>query len=586
MKHYIFGVVVTLAVALGLVAPVSATSTDNFVITNYDVKMELSRDDDKVSTLRTTLNITADFPPEQNHGLAPIFVKEYDGHPTSFKLESVTDELGNKLEYHWNDDELRIGDADTYVSGLQTYVITYSERNVTRYYADTGKDEFYWDVIGAEWRVPIKQATVSLKIDSELVSARQAEPQCYIGLVGSTDYCYISEIDGEVVADLPVGLHPGQGVTIAIGFQPGTFSEYKLTLWEQFVQIWQVIQVVTAVLMVLGLIWLGVTYIRSTGRKKELGAIVPEYIPPEDASLLTSAFIGNNYFMIKGSPMTAQLIDLAVRHYIKIYEVKQVTFLKHAEYEIEIIKDLSNLKAEEKEMIDDMFNAPPKIGARLNLKMLQPSNRRYVKRTADDRKKIKNLAENEYRLLEKNEVHVKRFRRYGIVFLVPAILLLALPLLILVIVSFVMSHGKSLTDRGLALRRYLMGLKMYISVAEVERLQMLQSPEGAEKVGQAVDGNDKGRLVKLYERVLPYAILFGQEKSWNKQIGQYYEQAGAQPDWYSGIGAFNAANFATSMNSLNYSVTNTGNSYASSTGGSGGGGSVGGGGGGGGGGGW
>ena len=99
-------------------------------------------------------------------------------------------------------------------------------------------------------------------------------------------------------------------------------------------------------------------------------------------------------------------------------------------------------------------------------------------------------------------------------------------------------------------------------------------------------GNDKGRLVKLYERVLPYAILFGQEKDWSKQIGQYYEQAGAQPDWYSGIGAFNAANFATSMNSLNYSVTNTGSSYSSSTGGSGGGGFAGGGGGGGGGGGW
>ena len=72
MKHYIFGVVVTLAVALGLVAPVSATSTDNFTITNYDVKMELSRDDNRVSTLRTTLNITAVFPQEQNRGLAPI----------------------------------------------------------------------------------------------------------------------------------------------------------------------------------------------------------------------------------------------------------------------------------------------------------------------------------------------------------------------------------------------------------------------------------------------------------------------------------------------------------------------------------
>ena len=41
-----------------------------------------------------------------------------------------------------------------------------------------------------------------------------------------------------------------------------------------------------------------------------------------------------------------------------------------------------------------------------------------------------------------------------------------------------MSKKKVLTDKGLALRRYLAGLKMYIEVAETERLKMLQSPEG------------------------------------------------------------------------------------------------------------
>jgi uncharacterized membrane protein len=110
---------------------------------------------------------------------------------------------------------------------------------------------------------------------------------------------------------------------------------------------------------------------------------------------------------------------------------------------------------------------------------------------------------------------------------------------------------------------------------------MLQSPEGAEKVGGAT--SDQGQLVKLYERVLPYAVVFGQEKEWTKQMGAYYDQAGAQPDWYSGTSAFNAAVFVSSINSLgSVAASTSSSSYSSSSGGSSGGGFSGGGGGGGG----
>ena len=96
---------------------------------------------------------------------------------------------------------------------------------------------------------------------------------------------------------------------------------------------------------------------------------------------------------------------------------------------------------------------------------------------------------------------------------------------------------------------------------------------------------DEKKLIKLYERVLPYAVLFGQEKEWSKQIGHYYEQAGEQPDWYSGAGAFSAIAFASGMSSLDTAASNA-SGYSSSSGGSSGGGFAGGGGGGGGGGGW
>ena len=115
---------------------------------------------------------------------------------------------------------------------------------------------------------------------------------------------------------------------------------------------------------------------------------------------------------------------------------------------------------------------------------------------------------------------------------------------------------------------------------------MLQSPESVEKV-QTVAGDpiNMTQLVKLYERVLPYAVLFGQEKEWNKRLGAFYEQTGTQPEWYSGMGVYNAAAFSSAMSGLT-TATNYASSSSSSSGGSSGGGSSGGGGGGGGGGGW
>jgi len=83
-----------------------------------------------------------------------------------------------------------------------------------------------------------------------------------------------------------------------------------------------------------------------------------------------------------------------------------------------------------------------------------------------------------------------------------------------------------------------------------------------------------------------YAILFNQEKGWNKQLGKYYESINQAPDWYIGNGmVFNAVMFSAAMNSFN-EASSYASSTSSNTGGSMGGGSSGGGGGGGGGGGW
>ena len=586
MKRFLLGLLtVGLLLAGSGKMAFAARSTDNFTITKFDAEYSLSRDSDNRSKLEATWRITANFPPNQNRGIAPVFVKKYDNHSTNFSLQSVTDENGTSLEYSWNGDELRIGNKNTYVKGEKTYIIKFTQHDVTKNYSNTGRDEFYWDVIGDEWRVPMENVQISVKLDESLVAARQGKAFCYVGSRGSTTQCDLSEIENQITAKIDK-LSRRQGVTVAVGFKSGAFSGYQETLMEKLIGIWHLMQILAYTIATPLTIFLIIRYRRLVGRDKELKPIPPEYLPPEDISVLMSTYVLKKYdlFKVKGLPKVAQLLDLAVRHYIKIYEVKKSSLFSGAQYEIEIIKDLQELKVEEIEIVQDMFDSPsiPKPGQRLNLKNLQ-NNIKYMTRTRDDDKNLETLARGKYGLCEQNPEVKRIMRGWFKRVLVLAVLFLSPMLLVMSIILAFASRGWSLTDDGLSLRRYLEGLKMYIGVAEAERLNILQSPEGAEKI--IVDVNDGKQLVKLYERVLPYAVLFGQEKNWSKQMGKYYEQVGEAPDWYVGQGMFNAVAFSSGLSGLSTAAGHA-SDYSSTSGGSSGGGFAGGGGGGGGGGGW
>lgn len=561
-----------------------ADSSDNFMITNYDVQMTLGRDSDKRSTLKTVETITADFPQSDvNHGLEQDFVKSYDGHPTSFRLDSVTDASGQSLPYHWRGDALRIGNADSYVHGLQTYKITYSQRDITKHYGDTGKDEFYWDAIGTEWRVPITQANVQLTVAPELRDAIKTDLQCYQGTQGSTNRCTVSATTGTYSVSTS-NLGSENGLTIALGFAPGTFNGYKMTPIEavsNFVgQLATLSNFVFAPLVALiGGGWLFLKT-RQMNKRRFDGVsetIIPEYLPPKGYSVLESAKVYLK--QISGRGVSAQLIDWAVRHYIEIRETKEKSFWNGAaEYTITCKKDFAGLSANETSLATAIFGHVPVAGESITTKAMQ-------KRTQTITSKVSSLAKSitKENLYEPVPEFAKWTKRFGLICLVIGIIALNVVLVIIGIIALVMKNKRFLSKEGRQLKNYLEGLKMYIGVAEEERLKMLQSPEGAEKVGNITD--DKGALIKLYEKVLPYAILFGQEKQWNDRLGKLYEETQSSPNWMVGNTVYNAALFSSFTSSFTSSVSSA-SSYSSSSGGSSGGGFSGGGGGGGGGGGW
>ena len=582
MKNISATIIGALLAVVLLAAPAHADVND-FKISNYDISYTLNRDQEKRSVLQTREVITAQFPMhDQNRGIERYIPRAYDGHDTSLEIISVADESQNQLEYTtYSSGEytvVRIGNANRYVHGEQTYVLTYTQRDVTKSFSDTKSDEFYWDTNGTEWRVPIGRLSVSLTVDESLAGSLTGEHSCYVGRYNATDTCELTRAGTKYNASAQ-DLERGDNITLAIGFEPLTFGVYETPLIIKLIAVWMVVQSILIVVSVGLVIWLIVRYVSWSKRKKEVGTIIPEYIPPSDSSISLSATL-----IMTHASFAAQLIDFAVRHYIKIYEVQESKLFSAAVYEMEIVKPIDDLRSEEREFLEDVFKST-QVGSRISTESLR-KDYSLSTRLLDNPGKIQSLKRTSYGIQQKSPEKSAWFKRFGVTTLILSIALLSPPLFVVSMIAFILGVTLwVLTDKGLALYRYLQGLKMYISVAEEERLKMLQSPEGANKV--QVDLSDPKKLVELYEKLLPYAILFGQEKEWNKRLGDYYQSAGVQPDWYSGanMAVFNAAAFSSAMSNLNTSINSTGAGFSSS-GGSSGGGFSGGGGGGGGGGGW
>ena len=167
----------------------------------------------------------------------------------------------------------------------------------------------------------------------------------------------------------------------------------------------------------------------------------------------------------------------------------------------------------------------------------------------------------------------------------PFVIAFSLLTLIATDVSIFISNKKykTRTIDGIKASKYLDGLKEYMKLAETDRLKFLQSVNGADT---SHDG-----IVKLYEKLLPYAIIFGIEDSWMSELNKYYQfDDVANPDWVTAGVILSASDFHSfntyTSSTISSSTMSQSSGGSSSFSGGGGGGFSGGGGGGGGGGGW
>jgi len=597
-------------------APITVlpAGVDDFTFASFDAVYELSRDEARRSVLDTTETLVAVFPEfDQNRGIRRAIPLRYDGHPTDIRVESVTDADGTPRRFETERDEageflLVTVRADAYVHGEQTYVIHYRQHNVTHAPDDAAIDEFYWDVNGTGWAQPFGRVTAELRMSEDVAEGFTGAVACYRGWAGSTTPCETlttADTLPPVIVAETTAIGPYENLTIAAGFRSGTFEPRDESFGASAAAVTGAVGAAGAVAAMIAAFVMRLTRWRDhPGR----GTIIAQYVPPDVSAMVSADLVGQS---AKG--VTATILERAVDGELRIVETGR------KRYAVEFVGGEAG-DADARSVVMALFSGGPVPGARRQLKsrdtalgkrlhaIRQSVTRRVVaaglRRRPDLGRRV---------LLAIGSIAAATLSVVFGIFALddrmggawPAVLFIA-AVLAAIATLVAVADVRPLTETGREVRDHLEGLRLYIRLAEADRLRVLQSPSGALRVERpavasvvagtdppmvsAATGDDAPALdpavvLKLNERLLPYAVLFGQEREWSRVLATLYEQQGDSPAWYDGRGSFNAGVFAASVASFSStsSTSWSGSSSSSSSSGSSGGGSSGGGGGGGGG---
>jgi hypothetical protein len=580
--------------------PAAAQNPQDFTINSFVADYYLGRNAAQTSTLHTTEIITAQFPNfDQNHGILRALPETYLGHTVSLQIDSVTDENGNPIHYTTSGQSgnlvLRIGDPDVYVHGDMTYKITYDQKNVIAMFSD--HQEFYWNINGDQWQQPFRVVTARLHVPPSLVNSLQARSACYVGAYGAKDSSRCTTTSqgdsGSIIFTSEAkNLGPGETMTTVNSFAAGTFKLGPEIAQAQRAKEIKYAGIAAAVIgpALLASAFLYTQWIRYGRDPKGRGVIIPEYQPYKGLNVLSSDYILLE--KLNNKAISALVIELAIKKYVTIYEViKKKRLAKDTTgYKLKLIKDPGDLSEPEQAVVKMFFKGAP-VGAEIDLSELKSSLSGDVKSL---KKSLGTLLTADGFFKTNPEAAAVKYYGIGGALGIGGFFLLTTGIFPLIAVSIALAgaaflvfsrYMPSRSDKGVEVRDHMLGLRDYIKLAEADRLKFLQSPEGAEKIEEAgLDPADPKFRVKLFESLLPYAMVFNLEENWSKQFRDIYT---SPPDWYTGNwNTFNTVYLASSINNFsNFNTVNFNPPHSSGSSGFGGGFS-GGGGGGGGGGGW
>ena len=578
MKNIFLKILPVLFVALFLFAGDSFArqNVTDWYIQDFSSEIMVNKD----SSLDITETITADCGTAiGKHGIFRILpekvtVEGKGDIKTPVELISIKDLSGNDYKYTTSRNSgnktvtWKIGDADKTVQGLNVYVIKYRVKNAIRFWNEDF-DELYWNLTGNYWDLEIDKAHIEVKFPKEIKN-EEVTVDLYAGTLGAKGAQaaeFYWDEEANLVVDSNRTLAKGEGITAAVTFAKGIIAPYKPSFWEKYGNFLFLI-IPLAVFAICFRLW------KKYGDDPSFSkTVIAEYEAPKDMSPTEMGLLMTNG-KFKNHFVTAEIINFAVAGIITIKEVEnKILFFTSKDYEFSRV---GNKEAEKK------LVGPQKI---ILNKLFEKGDVIKISSLKNDFYKVlKELKDAGNDILSNKDLIVAKGLKFSNIMIILGFMMTGGSLfwgieifgmwfglsvvtlgLIIVIFGFIMPKR---TLAGAEMNWKIKGFKLFIETVDKDKAKFYEQEN-------------------IFEKFLPYAILFEITDLWIKKIKEIYGEeyfANHMPAWYVGssLGAFNADSFNSALSSLSSSIA----ASTSAPSGSGGGGGAGGGGGGGGGGGW
>jgi uncharacterized membrane protein YgcG len=511
-------------IAILALAPTGGARADSgWSIRDYDVDIVIQKD----AGLEVTETIDADFSVPKHGILREMPVRYAVGmhlYDLRVRLRGVDDGAGHEYETSVSHLEnlmrIRIGSPEYTVQGLQRYRIRYHVERAVLWEGNHAWEKgstavLRWNATGTEWQVPIARSKVTVHLPRE-VNDLELVYDAWTGYFNAREKNFEKRmLDARTIEFTTGRLGPREGITVEVSLpadaveHPGWWKVFSWWLVDNFAY-----AVFPATLLLCFLSWF------MKGRDQPgTGTIVVNYEPPEG---LRPAEVGTLVDeRVDLRDISATIVDLAVRGYLKLEEVESGSWFSSGnDYRFIRVKGPEGLKNFERKLYDRIFGGRDQVllsdlREKFFPVLSQVRDDLYHGLTAD-------------RMFDGNPETVRTtFLVLGIflvlailaascviqlgiigrIFFVPVIITAILSILTVVLTSRVMPRK---TRKGREAWEKIAGLQEYIRRAEVDDIQE-QERRG------------------VFERLLPYAILFGLSKRWGKAFADLYREP---PDWY------------------------------------------------------
>jgi len=528
--------------------------------------------------------IVYDFGFQERHGILrsiPVrfrYDDEYD-RVTPLDVVSVTTP-GSDASAHFSLEgdgvrTIRIGDPDATISGVHTYQIEYTVSGALNGFRD--HDELFWNVTGNAWGVPIDSVTATVTTPSQVTQVG-----CFAGFEGSQLACDTSPVFGNAARFGDSGLTSGEGLTVVVGFEPGAVATTEPILEERwaFTRAFSITPAtvgIAAVLLVVVLFLVG-RLLWTIGRDRRLrgDAVATAFATDADVALVGDEPVPTG----RGEPIpveftppdglrpglvgtlvdetahpldvTATIVDLAVRGYLRIEETQKRGLFRSADWKLVRLPDPDGddgLLDYEQSLLSGLFEDGDEVE-------LSDLKRKFAAR-------MKKVQTNLYEEMVERGWYRRRPDHTRLLWFLAGVGLLAvgvgltvvaavfttwglvpIPIAIGGLVLVIGSHwAPARTAKGTGVLRRTLGFRRFIEESEARRAEFAERKN-------------------LFTEYLPYAVVFGATDKWANAFEGL--DAEAVEGWYVGTGAFHAPSFSSNLESFSTSAAGTLSASASS----------------------